>query len=328
MGRSTLVTLIACVFFPMLATAAQGADCKICHVSVDHRDVEQAGDACAVCHDAVSHVAVGGKNKIKLPISASNAASAPTMGMSVALYYSPSRLGPAPSPMVRVPVGAFTMGTDERLPDEGPAHQVTLDAFDIDVFEVTNLQYQHFIEQAGRRAPDHFASRQFPSGKADHPVTFVTWFDAQAYCQWAEKRLPTDQEWEKAARGSDGRTFPWGNDFKMHAANTPVRWGVIGQEGDTTPVGAFADGVSPYGLFDVSGNVWEWTGSWYLPYPGNNRDSENYGEKYRTLKGGSWWDCSFYQCGISAPVFNRSFFSPKVKNATFGFRCARDVTEK
>jgi len=247
--------------------------------------------------------------------------------MSLPLYYEASRLGPAPNEMVLIPAGEFLMGTNDRLSDEGPQHKVTLPAYWIDRFEVTNLQYKAFIDATGRRSPDHFRNRTFPSGKADHPVTFVSWFDARDYCAWANKRLPTDAEWEKAARGEDGRSFPWGDEFAMHAANTPVRWAELQQEGDTTPVGAFAQGVSPHGLFDMAGNVWEWTDSWYEAYPGNQQITENYGHKYRTLKGGSWWDCSFYKCGISAPVYNRSFFSPKVKNTSFGFRCAKSAGE-
>jgi iron(II)-dependent oxidoreductase len=131
-------------------------------------------------------------------------------------------------------------------------------------------------------------------------------------------------EWEKAARGSDGRIYPWGNDFDINKVNSPVRWTTLKIDGDTTPVGAFAEGVSPYGAYDMSGNVWEWTASWYTAYPGNTQPNENYGEKYKTLKGGSWWDCSFYKCGVSAPSFNRGFFLRKTKNKSFGFRCAKD----
>ena len=168
----------------------------------------------------------------------------------------------------------------------------------------------------------------FPEGKADHPVTYVSWEDADAYCKWVDKRLPTDQEWEKAARGTDGRIFPWGNEFEVKNANTPLRWQQVGAFGDTTPVGAFKGGVSPYGVYDMSGNVWEWTASWYKAYPNNEVPSESYGERYKTLKGGSWFDCSFYNCGISAPVFNRAFFSVHTKNDSFGFRCAKDVEQK
>ena len=226
--------------------------------------------------------------------------------------------------MVRVPAGAFTMGSNARLSDEGPQHKVKLKAFKIDKYEVTNLQYLQFIEATGRHSPQHFQNRTFPKGKVDHPVTYVSWHDAEAYCAWAGKRLPSDEEWEKAARGTDGRTFPWGDEFDINKANTPVRWQSLDKEGDTSPVGAFPSGVSAYGLYDMSGNVWEWTASWYRQYPGNKHPSENYGEQYKTLKGGSWWDCSFYQCGISAPVYNRSFFDPQTKNSSFGFRCAKD----
>ncbi len=227
--------------------------------------------------------------------------------------------------MTLIPGGAFSRGTDGRLPDEGPQHTVTLDPFFIDTYEVTNLQYKRFNDTTNRRSPDHFRNRTFPPGKADHPVTFVTWSDANAYCEWAGKRLPTDQEWEKAARGTDRRMFPWGDEFDINKANTPVRWQKIGKFGDTTPVGAFLKGASPYGVHDMSGNVWEWTASWYQAYPGNKTDSENYGTRYKTLKGGSWFDCSFYRCGISAPVFNRAFFAPQTKNNSFGFRCAKDA---
>ena len=95
--------------------------------------------------------------------------------------------------------------------------------------------------------------------------------------------------------------------------------------GDTLPVGSFPEGMSPYGLNDMTGNVWEWTESWYYAYPNNEVESENYGKRYKTLKGGSWFDCSFYKCGISAPVFNRAFFGKKTKNDTFGFRCAKNI---
>jgi len=253
--------------------------------------------------------------KVKLPANA---------GMRFPIYYMSSRLGDAPNEMVLIPAGEFTMGSDNRLPDEGPEHKVTLDAFYIDIYEVTNLQYKKFNDATRRRSPTHFRNRTFPEGKADHPVTYVSWEDADAYCKWAGKRLPTDQEWEKAARGTDGRIFPWGNEFDVKNANTPLRWQQIGAFGDTTPVGSFEGGVSPYGVYDMSGNVWEWTASWYKAYPNNKVASESYGERYKTLKGGSWFDCSFYNCGISAPVFNRAFFAIRTKNDSFGFRCAKD----
>lgn len=280
-------------------------------------------DKCASCHDDMP-LLLAATEKVKPGVSPHEISQLPPMGMSLPLYADSSRLGSEPNKMVLVPAGEFIMGTNERLPDEGPEYKVTLPDYYIDLFEVTNLQYKKFIDATKRKSPTHFKNRTFPKGKADHPVTFVTWFDADAYCKWASKRLPTDQEWEKAARGSDGRWFPWGNEFALDRANTPLRWAELNAFGDTSQVGAFESGRSPYGLYDMSGNVWEWTASWYQAYPGNKTASESYGERYKVLKGGSWWDCSFYSCGISAPVFNRSFFASKTRNDTFGFRCARD----
>jgi formylglycine-generating enzyme required for sulfatase activity len=306
-------------------------NCVSCHDDMDVGKVlSDSAGKCSSCH-AADFITAPAAAAVQ---SAGDVKAAPAHndellpGMSVPMYYPQTRIGVEPNPMIRVPAGAFTMGSDNRLPDEGPAHLVDLKAFMIDQYEVTNLQYKQYIDATKHRSPSHFRNRTFPPGKADHPVTFVSWHDATDYCGWAGKRLPTDAEWEKAARGTDQRTFAWGNEFDINNANTSVRWERLGLEGDTAPVGAFAAGVSPYGVYDMSGNVWEWTASWYLAYPGNTRNTENYGEKYKTLKGGSWWDCSFYQCGISAPVFNRSFFNANVKNASFGFRCAKDITDE
>jgi formylglycine-generating enzyme required for sulfatase activity len=263
--------------------------------------------------------------QLETPIVDVEAKQSTSAGMQGEQYYSPSRLGDAPNAMVLIPAGPFTRGTDNRLPDEGPQHSMNVDAFYIDRYEVTNQQYETFNNATNRASPSHFRNRTYPEGKADHPVTFVSWDDAEAYCKWAGKRLPTDVEWEKAARGPDGRIFPWGDSFDPGYANTPGHWQDLHQDGDTTPVGAFPAGASPYGVYDMAGNVWEWTASWYQPYPGNTHPTENYGEHYKVLKGGSWWDCSFYHCGISAPSYNRAFFLPSTRNKSFGFRCARDA---
>lgn len=296
------------------------SECIECHSDLDHRVLRvTATSECISCHKGRNWI-----HPVVQPL-----APPQTMKVAAATAHQPSKPptnGDKPGPMVLIPAGEFLMGSDERLPDEGPAHKVTLKSYWIDVYEVTNEQYKAFIDAAGRRSPSHFRNRTFPPGKGDHPVTEVTWYDAEAYCTWAGKRLPTAEEWEKAARGTDGRMFPWGNEFDPNKANTPQRWVILKQEGDTMPVGSFPDGVSPYGLYDMSGNVWEWTASWYQAYPGNTHPSENYGEQYKTLKGGSWWDCSFYKCGISAPVFNRSFFLRGTHNKSFGFRCAKDAS--
>ena len=225
------------------------------------------------------------------------------------------------SSMVLVPAGIFSMGTNERLPDEGPMHKVYVSSFRIDQYEVSNGEYSRFVKATRRTPPRHWPRGVFPPEKVSHPVVFVTWYDANDYCHWAGKRLPTATEWEKAARGVDARVYPWGNEFDAAKANTPYS-----QRGDTTPIGSFPAGQSPYGVHDMSGNVWEWTSSWYKAYPGNTRRRlETYGQRYRVLKGGSFVNCSFYKCGISAPTFNRSFFRPATRNQGFGFRCAQSV---
>jgi len=338
--RSVVVGVLAVggIFFIAVlpGTADAGSfvveECLECHTEGIHTDAKELAEGkCSTCHDAAlfasgkTHSQLAKTSPATQSIAEGEGKGHLLPGMSLPMYYDKSRLGAEPNDMILISAGEFIMGTNVRLPDEGPQHTLNLPTFYIDKYEVTNLQYKKYIDDVGRRSPKHFANRTYPDGKADHPVTYVSWKDANAYCEWAGKRLPTDREWEKAARGTDGRTFPWGNEFKMQAANTPVRWEKLGQEGDTAPVGAFEAGVSPYGLYDTSGNVWEWTATWYEAYPGNKRITENYGEKYKTLKGGSWWDCSFYKCGISAPVYNRSFFTKRVKNSSFGFRCARDA---
>jgi len=323
---------------PYVTALARDAalDCAQCHSS---RHV--AGftvNECAGCHGAEGPTHLTAKGRLvaasmtvtdEAPAAVPPAGSEPAAflpGMSLPLYFDHSRVGTQPNEMVYIPAGEFTMGTNDRLPDEGPAHAVNLAAYYIDRYEVTNGQYKAFIDATGHKSPAHFENRTYPDGKVDHPVTEVTWYDARDYCTWAGKRLPTDAEWEKAARGTDARSYPWGNEFGVNRANTPQYWVALGSEGDTSPVGAFEDGKSAYGLYDMSGNVWEWTDSWYRAYPGNEHPTENYGETYKTLKGGSWWDCTFYKCGISAPSFNRSFFLRTTRNPSFGFRCAKDAS--
>jgi len=331
---------------PSLSAATSEADEKL------KEEHHRRSSACFACHSETESMAfktimkekcitchktgwVTGKLEAlaKEPVGAENPGNhAPTKkadgqgpGMSVPMYYPGSKIGSAPNEMILIPAGEFIRGTNGRLPDEGPEHKMRTDTFYIDKYEVTNFQYQQSLQTTKRQPPKHFISGKYPHNKADHPVVYVSWYDAKAYCESVGKRLPTDVEWEKAARGTDGRAYPWGDEFDISYVNSPVRWVELNLIGDTTPVGAFEKGQSVYGLYDTSGNVWEWTSARYEAYPGNTRASENYSGNYRTLKGGSWWDCSFYQCGISAPVFNRSFFHPKTKNDSFGFRCAKDA---
>ncbi|MDH4227549.1 MAG: formylglycine-generating enzyme family protein [Deltaproteobacteria bacterium] len=226
------------------------------------------------------------------------------------------------SSMIFVSEGEFLMGSDDRLRDEKPAHVVYIGAFYIDRYEVTNSDYKKFVALTGHRAPDHWDGGRIPKGKESHPVVFVDWHDADEYCRSLGKRLPREREWEKAARGTDGRTFPWGSVWDMTKSNNPL----AGFE-DTRPIGMYPQGRSPLGLFDVSGNVWEWVDDEYRPHPGSDYVSPEFFQ-YKIAKGGSWWDCMFYGCGISAPTFNRSFLVSKTRNDSYGFRCAADADEK
>ncbi len=221
--------------------------------------------------------------------------------------------------MIEIPAGPFTMGSDEGDPEDAPAHEVDLPAFEIDKFEVTNADFAAFADTTGYVT---FAEKQGVStwrdergtGEDNHPVTMVTWDDAQAYCKWQGKRLPTEAEWEKAVRGDDGRSFPWGNEWDPNKANVKER-GLRG----TAAVGSFGDGASPYGVEDMVGNVWEWTADWYQPYPGNSTEDPYYGERFRVTRGGGWFDEE-----AQATTFNRNAADPnKTANDDLGFRCAR-----
>jgi len=219
--------------------------------------------------------------------------------------------------MVEIPAGEFIMGNDEGDDDEKPAHQIALEAFEIDLFEVTNADFARFVEATGYQTEAEKAGeagwRAYAEGKDNHPVVKVTWNDANAYCQWLGKRLPTEAEWEKAARGTDGRTYPWGNEWDPNKANVKES----GFRG-TVAVGSFGEGASPYGVFDMAGNVWEWTADWYQAYPGSTYQSEYFGEKFRVTRGGGW-----FQEADKVTTFNRSATDPKAANDDLGFRCAR-----
>jgi formylglycine-generating enzyme required for sulfatase activity len=267
--------------------------CKACHVGIPKR---------------LQRIAV--KDKI--------ASTHPKIKSEKAPTSKKSSTAPGSENMALIPAGEFIMGSNERWDDEGPEHIARTDAFYIDLYEITNSDFKIFAEATSREKPYHWPKGEIPKGKEKHPVVYVNWFDADDYCRWAGKRLPTEIEWEKAARGEDGLIYPWGNEWKLDRSNHPYNYST-----GTQPVGTYPNGRSPYGLYDMSGNVWEWVDSFYLPHPGNTVLRPEYGEDKRLLKGGSWFDCLSYGCGLSAPTFNRSFFTPEVRNNSFGFRCAK-----
>lgn len=237
---------------------------------------------------------------------------------------------PPPPNMVRVTKGEFIMGSDDvdraakamqygdRKPwyaNERPSHKLSLPEFYIDKYEVTNADYRKFVEAAGHRAPFHWQNG-FPEDRADHPVILVSWSDAKTYCEWAGKRLPTEAEWEKAARGTDGRQFPWGDDFSLDKVNTS------GEYQGTTRVGMFADGVSPYGAMDMAGNVQEWTEDWYKQYTKNDFEDKDYGEKFKVVRGGSWGGMGHYIVKTYVRTSYRNIAPPEGFYDDVGFRCA------
>jgi iron(II)-dependent oxidoreductase len=268
--------------------------------------------------------------------------------------------------MVCVPAGEFTLGSSvaqmeawlkeypqyerKRFAGAQPQCRVNLPRFWIGRTEITNAQYLRFVRAAGHRAPDHWKGGQIPSGQESFPVAYVSWEDADAYARWADGRLPSELEWEKAARGADGRVFPWGDQWDdKRCRNIDL---ILGRKCETVgqlasalrswteshhpvsdgpaAVGAYAAGASPYGCLDMAGNVWEWCADWYdeKAYPRYAKGdlAPPRSGTSKVLRGGSWdypnptgFLCTYYR-HHSTPDDRSDFnvFSP------YGFRCARD----
>jgi len=233
----------------------------------------------------------------------------------------------APPGMVYVPAGEFIMGSDWDS-DEQPVHTVYLDAFYIDKYEVTNAQYRKCVEAGACEEPGCWDDSDFDA--LDQPVVCVNWYHAQDYCEWAGKQLPTEAEWEKAARGTDGLIHPWGNTFdgtRLNFAdkNTSFEWSDLNWDdgyAGTAPVGSYLDGASPYGALDMAGNVREWVADWYdsgyyAASPESNPKGPASGDD-RVRRGGSWYDDELH-----VRAANRSWRSPDFTSENLGFRCAR-----
>jgi len=266
------------------------------------------------------------------PRTETAAAVQPTPAETAQPAPSPSATGPAiiaPEGMVAVPGGEFLLGRDNGDESERPAHPVTVRPFFIDLTEVTNKQYQKFVTEKGYPAPPSWPGSHFPAGAEKLPVTDVTWQDAKAYAEWAGKRLPSEEEWEFAARGVDGRLYPWGNEWRPDLSNIA---GPQGEKRQLTPVGQYSQGASPFGVLDLSGNAWEWTESDFKAYPGGAVPPSTAGYKnLKVIRGGSYASlpnqaAATYRRGW--PATRTDWPSPESADyAQTGFRCAKDAPQ-
>lgn len=218
---------------------------------------------------------------------------------------------------ITVPAGEFLMGSDrskniDAYDYETPQNQLSLPGFRIARVPVTNAQYQEFVQATGHQYPEHWKGEKIPDNKEKHPVVYASWDDAVAFCTWAQVRLPSEAEWEKAARGTDGRIYPWGN-----GEPNDKRCNFDLNEGDTTPVGIYTIGISPYGCLDMAGNVLEWTRSLYKDYPYNAEDGREdlTTSGVRVVRGGSFLDSRF-----SVRCTYRYWYGTVIQNNFIGFR--------
>ena len=240
--------------------------------------------------------------------------------------------------MMLIPSGEFTMGTGATAnSDEQPAHQVYLDAFYMDNYEVTNALYRACVDAGHCNPPQNTSfnnsfSYYGNSQYDNYPVIYVDWNQAKAYCEWRGGSLPTEAQWEKAARGSDERIYPWGNDFDDSGVNfcdknCSAPWaahnlddGYVG----TAPVGSYESGKSPYGIYDLAGNVWEWVADWYSDtYYQNSPAANPLGPdsgQYRVRRGASWGNVYL---GGNVRSVKRDDLTPNSIDSNLGFRCAR-----
>jgi sulfatase modifying factor 1 len=255
-----------------------------------------------------------------------------------------------PSRLAEVVDGDFLMGSDRDRRDERPQRRVYVDGFEIDRYEVTNAQYQRFLESTGQVPPLHWQGGRYPRGQDDYPVVGVSWPEADSYCRWAGKRLPTEAEWEKACRGTEGRTYPWGNRWDPDRLNVDLTQHVTGdtggellpwqdawalvQAGPETgtkprlqPVGSYPNGASPYGMLDASGNASEWVADWYnwTGYQDlSDRNPLVTGPPWNHgLRGSAWYDPAgargWAQTLSRCSARNSSH---EMRDPRMGFRCA------
>lgn len=235
------------------------------------------------------------------------------------------------SSMIFIEGGEFIMGSSEKDGrigidigvDELPQHKVYVSSYYIDRFEVPNYLYKRFVEETGHRTPNNethpediyiWKDGTYKKGDDYYPVVLVDWYDANTYCLWSGKRLPTEAEWEKAARGTDGRIWPWGNIWDITRSNTADL-----ELNSPRPVDSFRKGMSPYGVYNMSGNVWEWTSSVYKAYPGSKLKRNSFNLGLKVQRGGGWTAMA----NPYARAASRGSYPLYYKHRSIGFRCAR-----
>lgn len=287
--------------------------------------------------------------------------------------------------VVPIPAGEFIMGSDKYekenvsgefgntkpwYMDEHPAHKMSLGAYSIDAYEVTNVQYLEYVKAAGVLPPENWMENGYiltmkpeklksapiealrkvvatvlkldidsrmmsrdellvvinerldALGKL--PVTFVNWENAHNFCVASGKHLPSEAQWEKAARGAQGNEFPWGNDWVNAASNSGNEQWLDG----AAPVGSYPKDKSPFGVFDMGGNVSEWVADWYRPYANSDYSSKDFGEKFKVARGGAWGGEGHYTLHLFYRSAYRANLDPNGTYGDVGFRCAQDDSDK
>jgi len=230
--------------------------------------------------------------------------------------------------MLMVAAGPYVIGRDDADPLEKPRRTVSLSPFFIDRTEVTNADYKRFVDATRHEPPSNWKDGSYPEGKDNHPVTGVTWQDASDYATWAGKRLPTEAEWEAAARGSDGRLYPWGNEWRAAFGNIGLKARDVKASeyaSEIKQVGQFSDGASPVGALDMIGNVWEWTADEFALYEGGITEVPGYikidpDKVDRVIRGGAYDGSKIHDASYRG-LLDASQPYPKV-----GFRCVKDAT--